>query len=147
MMKKNILLPLEGTRAEAPVIRQAIDMARYLNTGLTVLHVNSPRAGRISMMMDREPLVTEADIRNLFRELGYGCEAEAIEVKLVTSSTVSKHIARASEEAMMVILGRSRRSRLASALTETIDKNMPDRVACPVMYVAKAAAEEEEAVR
>ncbi len=140
-MKKNLLLPLEGTMAEAPVIRQAIDLARYLNTGLTVLHVNSPRAGRISMMMDTQPLVTEADIRNLFRRLGFGCEADAIRVEIVTSPAISRAITQASKDALLLVLGRSQRNRLAAAFTETIDKNLPDKVACPVMYVPKAVAD------
>ncbi len=139
MMKKNVLLALEGAVEEAPVIRQAVELARALRTGLTVLHVNSPRAGRVSLRMEPEPLVTEDDIRNLFRILGFGEEADAIEVKVVTSPTVSRAIVEASREAALVVVGRTRRNRIAAALTETVDKNLPDRVAAPLLYVPKAA--------
>ncbi|GIV58622.1 MAG: hypothetical protein KatS3mg042_1535 [Rhodothermaceae bacterium] len=140
MNTKNILLALEGTASETPVIRQAMDMARFLNTGLTVLHVNSPLAGRISMRMEPEPLLTEQDIRDLFRSLGYEDEADRLDVRIVTSPAVSREIVRAAADALLVIVGRSRRNRLAAALTETIDKHLPDRLPCPVMYVQKAGA-------
>lgn len=138
MNTKNILLALEGTASETPVIRQAMDMARFLNTGLTVLHVNSPLAGRISMRMEPEPLLTEQDIRDLFRSLGYEDEADRLDVRIVTSPAVSREIVRAASDALLVIVGRSRRNRLAAALTETIDKHLADRLPCPVMYVPKA---------
>ncbi|WP_456427831.1 universal stress protein [Rhodocaloribacter sp.] len=141
MMKKNVLLALEGAVEEAPVIRQAVEMARRLDAGLTVLHVNSPRAGRISLRMEPEPLVTESDIRNLFRILGFEKEADAIDVRVETSPTVSREIVEASRDATLLIVGRSQRNRIAAALTESIDKHLPDRVACPLMYVPKARVE------
>jgi len=132
---KKILLPLAGQDSEGRLICRAVDMAHYFDAQLKVLHVNSPRAGRLSMMMDSQPLITERDIRDRFRMLGFEKEAYEIDVTVVTSPTISKEIERESANADLLMLGRSRKSRLAATFTESLDRTLPDRVACPVMYV------------
>jgi|GEM_PF-128987 len=132
---KNILLPLAGKADEGRLIHQAVDMAHYLRARLTVLHVNSPKAGKLSMMMDSQPLITERAIRDRFRMLGFEEAADEIAVQVVTSAAISKEIIRAAAEADLVMVGRSRKNRLTATLVESLDRTLPDKIACPVMYV------------
>lgn len=137
MPYSKILLALAGKKQENPVIQEAVRLASELQAELSVLHVRDPSAGKISMMMEAEPLITENNIREQFRSLGFDSVANEITVHILTSSAVVKTLASAIADADLLVLGHHRKHRFTAALYDSIDERVADLVCgnCPILLV------------
>ncbi len=138
MAYKKVLVALAGQPDEESVIREAVRLSMVMGAQLRAVHVNNPVAGHTPMMMEAEPLVTEEDLREQFRRLGYADQADRIEVDVRTSGSLAKEIADASANADLLIIGHRQKHRFLSALTDAVDKHLSDRVSCPVLIVPRS---------
>ncbi len=134
-----IVVSLAGQPDEESVIHEAVRLAVAVDAELTALHVNDQAAGKVTMMMDAEPLVQEADLREQFADLGYGELSERMRVDVRTSSTLAREIAAATEGADMLVIGHRQRHRFLAILTDVADKHLADMVKCPILIVPREA--------
>jgi nucleotide-binding universal stress UspA family protein len=140
MLYKNVLVALACKDTEVRVIGEAVRIASEMHADLTVLHVNDPRAGKPHMMMDALPLITEVDIRNLFREAGFVKEADQVDIEITTGESYPNEIARATQDADLLILGHCHRNRFLTAFVDSVDEQVTNLVSCPVMVVPRGQA-------
>lgn len=135
MPYKRILISLDCKKEENNVIHEAVRVARSLDAGLTVIHVNDPGAGKIHMMLDSLPVIGEKDLRNQFRQLGYETVADEIEVIVIASEDYAGEIAKASAGFDLLITGHHAKNRLLAALIDSTDERVSDLVSCPMLIV------------
>lgn len=138
MTFNNIVVALVGGKDEIPLIDEAVKYAISFSSKLTVVHVNPPHAGEISMMMESTgKKLNEEDIRNLFIECGHGEIAAVMEVKIVSGEPIHSEIARLAEGADLLILGHRRMNTFKEMFFDSIDEGIVNRVNCPVLVVPK----------
>lgn len=133
----SILVALAGMDDEENVIHETVRMVRAFNAELTVFHVNAPAAGKASMMMEAQRLVTEEALRDQFRALGYNTAASKLKFNIVTSASLPKAIAQATEGADLLVIGHRRKNRFLAAFADSADKRLADLVSCPVVIVPR----------
>lgn len=137
MPYKKILIALDCTEDENNVIHEAIRLTTTLNAELSAFHVNDRAAGKAHMMMDTLPLISQNDIREQFRKLGYEKEAKELKVTLVESSSYPKEIAKATEDVDLLIIGHRHKNQFLATLIDSVDERVADLVSCPVLVVPK----------
>ena len=133
----NILVALAGMDDEENVIHETVRLVRALESQLTVLHVNDPKAGKVSMMMETQRLVEEEDMRSRFRDLGYNVTADNLKFNIVTGVSLPKVIAEATKGMDLLVIGHRRKNRFLAAFADSADKRLADLVACPVLIVPR----------
>ncbi len=133
----NVLVALAGMDDEENVIHETVRLVRALDAQLTVLHVNDPKAGKVSMMMESHRLVNEEDLRNQFRNLGYNTTADNLKFNIITGVSLPKVIAGATEGMDLLVIGHRRKNRFLAAFADSADKHLADLVACPVLIVPR----------
>ena len=133
----NILVALAGMEDEDNVIHETVRLVRALDAQLTVLHVNDPKAGKVSMMMETSRLVNEEDLRNQFRKLGYNTTADNLKFNIITGVSLPKVIAGATEGMDLLVIGHRRKNRFLAAFADSADKHLADLVNCPVLIVPR----------
>lgn len=138
---EQIVVALAGERDEHTVIHEAVRLASAVDAHLTALHVNDPVAGKTTMMMEAERLVTETDIQKMFVDLGYLAEASDLHVEIREGASLPKEIASATEGADLLVIGHRQKNRFLAALADAADKHLADLVSCPVLIVPRAAAD------
>lgn len=134
---KNILVALAGMSDEESVIHETVRLVRALDAELTVLHVNDPKAGKVSMMMETQRRVEEEDMRNQFRNLGYNVMANNLKFNIVTAASLPKVIAQATDGMDLLVIGHRRKNRFLAAFADSADKHLADLVHCPVLIVPR----------
>ncbi|NIR47869.1 universal stress protein, partial [candidate division KSB1 bacterium] len=77
----------------------------------------------------------EKDVREQFRNLGYEQEADEIEVHIAKGSSYPNEIAKATEDAHLLVIGHRCKNRFLSAFIDSVDKRVADLVSCPVLLV------------
>lgn len=135
MPYKNIAVALAGNQDEAVVIQEAVRLSEALEANLSVVHVNDPSAGKISMMMPSERLVTEDDLRQQCREAGFAELAETIEVRLEVGASYAKGIARVTKDADVLVMGHHKQNPIIAAFKDSTDEDVMNLVDCPVLIV------------
>lgn len=135
MPYQKIILSLAGKAEESNVIREAVRLKKLLNADLSVLHVNDPAAGRAYLMMDSLPLVTEEDIREMFRQSGFPREAGEIRINIVEGESCTDEIANATHQADLLIVGHRRKNKFLAAFIDSTDERVFDMVSCPILVV------------
>lgn len=135
MAYKKIILALQGTEDEAPVIREAMRLLDHFEAELSTVHVNDPAAGKAHLMMGSLPLVTADDIRRQIADLGYGETSRRIQITLLEGEKYANEIAKASVEADLLIMGHHPKNRFMASLTDSTDEQVADRVQCPMLLV------------
>ncbi len=133
----SILVALACMDDEENVIHETVRMAKALNAELTVLHVNDPKAGQVSMMMETERMVTEEALRDQFRKLGYDTTASMLMFNIVTGSSLPRAIAGATQNVDLLVIGHRRKNRFLAAFADSADKHLADLVNCPVLIVPR----------
>lgn len=133
----SILVALAGMDDEENVIHETVRMAKALNAELTVLHVNDPSAGKVSMMMETERMVTEEALRDQFRKLGYDATASMLKFNIVTGSSLPRAIAETTHNVDLLVIGHRRKNRFLAAFADSADKHLADLVSCPVLIVPR----------
>ena len=141
MPYQNIVVALAGESDEHSVIHEAVRLGSTIDARITVLHINSPAAGKPSMMMETEKLVTESDIQKIFVDLGYFEEASRLSVDVRESTSLAKEIASATEQADLLVIGHRQKNRFLAALADAADKHLCDMVSCPVLIVPRVPVE------
>jgi nucleotide-binding universal stress UspA family protein len=137
MPYKQILIALAGKDDEDDLIREAVKLSDAVGARLTVLHVNEPAAGKMTMMIDPTPLVREHDVRSRFERLGFSASADGVDVRIVQAASVAKEIARATKDADLLVIGHRQKNRFLAAVVEEIDRHIADMVACPILVVPR----------
>ena len=135
MLYKNVLVALHGKKKEAEVIHEAVRLATALDAHLTVLHVNSPQAGKAHLMMGSLPLLNEAYLRDWFRQLGHEQMADAMSVVVLESESYAREIARVAEGYDLVIAGHRPKGSVTALLVDSTDERVLDQICCPVLVV------------
>ena len=135
MPYKNFVLSLNCTEDEKNVIDEAVKLASILQAEITVIHINDPAAGKIHMLMDSMPLVTDKEIRELFRKFGHAKEAKTIHIRLIESEFYSREIALATRDADLLIMGHHPKNAFLAALTDSTDERVADMISCPMLIV------------
>lgn len=133
----SILVALAGMDDEENVIHETVRLAQALNAELTVLHVNDPKAGKVSMMMKTERMVEEETLREQFRKLGYDTTASALKFNIITGTSLPKAIAQATQNVDLLVIGHRRKNRFLAAFADAADKHLADLVSCPVLIVPR----------
>jgi len=134
---KNIVLALCGRGDEGKVIKEAFNLKDQLNADLSIVHVNDPHAGEMSMMMDSPKIITEDDIKERLVVNGFEKEADSILIRIVEGENVAKAIEEAASGANMLILGHRKRSAFKDQFFDSVDEGIVNRVECPVVVVPK----------
>ncbi len=137
MSYKNIVLALCGRGDEGKVIKEAFNLKDQLNADLSIVHVNDPHAGEMSMMMDSPKIITEDDIKERLVVNGFEKEADSILIRIVEGENVAKVIKEAASGANMLILGHRKRSAFKDQFFDSVDEGIVNRVECPVVVVPK----------
>lgn len=138
MSYNTILVALVARGDEAAVIREAVTMAETHGAKLIAIHVNDPRAGEMSMMMDSGgPRLDEEDIREQFRANGFEDTEKAIEVRILKSDNIPQILAEQTKEADLLILGHRRMSTFKSNIMDSVDEGIVNHAKCPVLVVPK----------
>ena len=137
MSYKNIVLALCGRGDEGKVIKEAFNLKDQLNADLSIVHVNDPRAGEMSMMMDSPKIITEDDIKERLVVNGFEKEADSILIRIVEGENIAKAIEEAASGANMLILGHRKRSAFKDQFFDSVDEGIVNRVECPVVVVPK----------
>lgn len=137
MSYKNIVLALCGRGDEGKVIKEAFNLKDQLNADLSIVHVNDPHAGEMSMMMDSPKIITEDDIKERLVVNGFEKEADSILIRIVEGENVAKAIEEAASGANMLILGHRKRSAFKDQFFDSVDEGIVNRVECPVVVVPK----------
>jgi len=133
----SILVALAGMDDEENVIHETVRLAKALGAEVTVLHVNDPKAGKVSMMMETERMVTEEALRDQFRKLGYDATASMLKFNIVTGSSLPRAIAEATHNVDLLVIGHRRKNRFLAAFADSADKHLADLVSCPVLIVPR----------
>ncbi len=133
----SILVALAGMDDEENVIHETVRLAKALGAEVTVLHVNDPKAGKVSMMMETERMVTEEALRDQFRKLGYDATASMLKFNIVTGTSLPRAIARATQDVDLLVIGHRRKNRFLAAFADSADKHLTDLVNCPVLIVPR----------
>ncbi len=137
MSYKNIVLALCGRGDEGKVIKEAFNLKDQLNADLSIVHVNDPRAGEMSMMMDSPKIITEDDIKERLVVNGFEKEADSILIRIVEGENIAKAIEEAASGANMLILGHRKRSAFKDQFFDSVDEGIVNRVECPVVVIPK----------
>jgi nucleotide-binding universal stress UspA family protein len=137
MIYKNILLALAGKDEEKKVIGQAVQLAKDMKAHINVLHVNDSGAGKPHMMMDAPEKIDEQDIRDLLRRNGFKKEADNVKVKIEESDHYPDIIAKATQNADLLVIGHSPKNKLMALLIDSVDEKVADITKCPILIVPK----------
>lgn len=130
-------MALCGRGDEGKVIKEAFNLKDQLNADLSIVHVNDPHAGEMSMMMDSPKIITEDDIKERLVVNGFEKEADSILIRIVEGENVAKAIEEAASGANMLILGHRKRSAFKDQFFDSVDEGIVNRVECPVVVVPK----------
>lgn len=137
----HIVVALAGERDEFTVVHEAVRLAEAVDARMTILHVNDPAAGKITMMMEAEKLVTESDIQKMFVDMGYLNEASRLDIDIREGSSLPQEIASATVGADLLVIGHRQKNRFLAALADAADKHLADLVSCPVLIVPRGHAQ------
>lgn len=135
MPYQKIVLALAGNQDEAVAIQEAVRLSGALDAHLSVVHINDPKAGKISMMMPSPQLVTEEDLRKQCREAGYAGVADTIDVQVEVGVSFAKTIAKVTADADMLIMGHHKQHPLVAPFKDSTDEDVMNLVQCPILVV------------
>jgi len=137
MPYKNITVALAGKEDEIPMIDEAVRLSITLKAKLTVLHVNSPHAGKMSMMMDSPKKYVKEDFIKMFHNAGHEEMAKVLQIKIVENKSISNGIAEMAEDCDLLIMGHDRMGKMKELMTDSIDEIIGNKVNCPVLIISK----------
>lgn len=135
MPYKNISVALSGKSDEVPIIDEAVRLAITLKAHLTVVHINDPHAGEISMMMDMPKKYDEDHFKQLFYDAGHEEVSKNLDVKLGVHKSIPKGIAEIVDDCDLLIIGHAKMGKLKELLTDSIDEMAVNNVQCPVLII------------
>lgn len=132
------MMALVLEEAEERLIREAAAIVEMTHCKLTVVHVNDPHAGEMSMMMDMPGKeVNEENVRNLFRSSGFDKLAEKIKVIIVESINPAVAISETTTNADLLILGHRKMNTFKSKFFDSVDEGIVNNVDCPILVIPK----------
>ena len=137
MPYKKIAVALAGKVDEIQMIDEAVRLAITLKAKLSVLHINEPHAGEISMMMDSPKKHTEDDFIKMFTEAGHEEMAKRMKVKIGTNKSISAGLADLAKNTDLLILGHDRVGKMRELLTDSINEIIINEIKCPVLIFHK----------
>ena len=137
MSYKNILLALCGRGDENNVICKAMELKNQLEANKTVVHVNDPRAGEMSMMMDAPKKITVDAIKERISLCGFKEDAENIHIQIIESKSIAQAITQLTRDVDLLILGHRRMSTFKEHFLDSVDEGIVNHAHCPVMVVPK----------
>ena len=135
MLYENIYVLLAGQDNENPLIAESIRIVAALKANLTAIHINDPNAGMGHLMPDANPKITEKEMMHFFVEAGFRAYVSQIKFRLVEGKPFAKAIAKASDEADLLIMGHHHKNLLEGLLWRGTDEKVADRIQCPILLV------------
>ena len=137
MPYKKIAIALAGKEDEIPMVDEAVRLAITLKAKLSVIHVNAPHAGEISMMMDSPKKYDKEYFIKMFYDAGHEEIAKKIDVIITTNKSVSKGIAELVSDTDLLIIGHDHMGKMKELLSDSIDEIVVNNVKCPVLIISK----------
>lgn len=131
------MVSLVGDGSEKVVVQQAVDMKNKLGASLSVIHVNDPHAGEMSMMMESPKEITEDIIRDQISEYGFGQILRDLDVIITENNSIAEAINEHSQECDMLIVGHRKMSTFKSHIMDSVDEGIVNNASCPVLVVQK----------
>jgi nucleotide-binding universal stress UspA family protein len=135
MLYKKIFICLSGKNDESNAIQECMRIVTTLKAELTVIHINDPAAGYAHMMMDTLPKTTTDDLIDMFEKAGFGAQVNEINFRLLNDESYANAIAKASQEADLLVMGHHAKNLLLAHLKDSIDERVADLIQCPVLLV------------
>ncbi len=137
MAYKRILIALSCEGNEKPLLAEAFAMKEAFNASLSVIHVNRPHAGEMSMMMDSEGTrFDEGSVKKYVEDNGFS--SHDLDVKTVQAEYVKQAISEAANDYDLLIVGHRKVGVFMESISDTIDEEIINRVHCPVLVVHKS---------
>jgi len=132
---KSIIVALNGVEEEDIVINKAFSMAKVLNARITVVHINDTDAGKVHMMMDYFPKVTEEDIKKRIMANGFEDLIPSIEFKIQEDENPSEGIMSAIKSNELLVMGHHKKNFVLSLLTVGTDRTLSNNISCPLLII------------
>ena len=133
----NIMVFLTGDDKDKKVFSEAVRFSKLLNGNLSVVHVNHPYAGAMSMMMDSPKKITADMISKQISNYGYSEYADNIDIQIFKEhdNKIDDLIAKACENYDLLVIGHQSMSDLESRLRDSLDETITNKVECPVLVI------------
>ena len=135
MPYKRISVALSGKTDEIVIIDEAVRLSITLKAHLSVLHVNDPHAGEISMMMDSYRKYDEEYFKQMFYDAGHEEVSKNLDVKLIVHKNIPDGITELIEDTDLLIIGHSKMNKMKEFFTDSIDEMTVNNVGCPVLII------------
>jgi nucleotide-binding universal stress UspA family protein len=135
MPYKNISVALSGKSDEIPIIDEAVRLAITLKAHLTVVHINDPHAGEISMMMDMPRKYDDAHFKKMFYDAGHEEISNRLDIRIEVDKSIPKGIAKLTNDSDLLVIGHAKMGKLKELFTDSIDEMAVNHVRCPVLII------------
>ncbi|MFQ6605936.1 MAG: universal stress protein [Fidelibacterota bacterium] len=137
MPYKRILIALSCEGNEKPLLKEAFTFKDAFDASLTVIHVNRPHAGEMSMMMDSEGVrYDEGSVKKIIEDFGFS--PNDVTVVVTQEEYVKNAISKAAVEYDLLIVGHRGVGPFLESISDTLDEEIINRVHCPVLVVPKS---------
>ena len=132
-----IMVFLTGDSKDKKVFSEAVRFSELLNGTLSVVHVNHPYAGAMSMMMDSPKKITASMISEQISNYGFSEYAEKIDIQVFKEhdNKIDDLIAKACENYDLLVIGHQSMSDLECKLRDSLDETITNKVECPVLVI------------
>lgn len=126
-----------GDGSEQPLLEQAHNIAGKMQSRLTVIHVNDPHAGEMSMMMDSPKKITAEMLQEQIKGYGFENILGDLEIIITEGASVPKTINEHCKDVDLLIVGHRKISEFKASIIDSADEAITNLVPCPVLVVQK----------
>ena len=137
MNYKNILVSFEDEKHDVEVLKHAVDLAKNTAGNITLLHINSPRAGAPSYARRGiEHKYTQGELREIVEEVSHKIP---VDIKLIRSSYTVDTIVNESQNCDLLVLGHRHVNFIEMMLGDSIDEKVINKVDCDCLVIKQAS--------
>lgn len=131
------MVSLMGDSSEQLLLEQAHSLASSMQARLTVIHVNDPHAGEMSMMMDSPKKITAEILQAQIKEYGFANILDTLEIIIAEGASVPRTIVEHCKDIDLLIVGHRKMSEFKANIMDSVDEGITNLVSCPVLVVQK----------
>ena len=126
-----------GDGSEKALLEQALNIAGAMQARLSLIHVNDPHAGEMSMMMDSPKKITAEKIQDQIKDYGYEEILGDLEIIIEEGASIAKTLEQHCKDFDLLIVGHQRMSEFKANIMDSVDEGITNLVSCPVLVVQK----------
>ena len=126
-----------GDGSEKALLEQALNIAGAMQARLSLIHVNDPHAGEMSMMMDSPKKITAEKIQDQIKDYGYEEILGDLEIIIAEGASIAKTLEQHCKDFDLLIVGHRRMSEFKANIMDSVDEGITNLVSCPVLVVQK----------